>query len=97
MSEYQLFLAFERGDYINEFDLPKISNYICGHLISWLPNRSYFECQYNQIAKLKIVCRSKKKKRRLPRCSKKGEAICHGKLVNFFRDEEHKRCICSTV
>ena len=61
MSEYQLFLAFERGDYINEFDLPKISNYICGHLISWLPNRSYFECQYNHITKLKIVCRSKKK------------------------------------
>ena len=61
MSEYQLFLAFERGDYINEFDLPEISNYICGHLISWLPNRSYFECQYNHITKLKIVCRSKKK------------------------------------
>ena len=49
MSEYELFLAFERGDYINEFDLPKISNYICGHLISLSPNRSYFECQYNYI------------------------------------------------
>ena len=60
MSEYQLFLAFERGDYINEFDLPKISNYICGHLISSSPNRSYFECQYNYIAKLKIVSGWKK-------------------------------------
>ena len=96
MSEYQFILAFERGDYINEFDLPKKSNYICGDLISWSPNRSYFECQYNYIAKLKIVCRWKKK-RGLPRCSKKGEAICHGKLVNFFEDEEHKRCICYTV
>ena len=60
MSEYQLFLAFEKGDYINEFDLPKVSNYICGHLISWSPNRKYFECQYNYITKLKIVCRWKK-------------------------------------
>ena len=60
MSEYQLFLAFEKGDYINEFDLPKISNYICGHLVSWSPNRKYFECQYNYITKLKIVCRWKK-------------------------------------
>ena len=60
MSEYQLFLAFEKGDYINEFDLPKLSNYICGHLISWSPNRKYFECQYNYITKLKIVCRWKK-------------------------------------
>ena len=33
MSEYQLCLAFERGDYINLEDLPRITNYICGHLI----------------------------------------------------------------
>ena len=55
MSEYQLFLAFERGDYINLEDLPKITDYICGHLISWSPNRNYFESQYNYVNKLCVV------------------------------------------
>ena len=70
MSECQLFLGFERGDYINLEDLPRITNYICGHLISWPPNRSYFKIQYNYISKLTIVCHWKQK-RGLPVCSKK--------------------------
>ena len=96
MSEYQLFLAFERGDYINLEDLPKRTDYICGHLISLSPNRNYFQSQYNYINKLTIV-RPWKQKRGLPVCSKKGEAICDGKLVNFFEDEQHRKCSCSTV
>ena len=60
MSEYQLCLAFERGNYINLEDLPRITNYICGHLIYCCPNRSYFEIQYNYISKLTIVCNWKK-------------------------------------
>ena len=70
MSEYQLFLAFEREEYINLQDLPKIRNCICAHLISWSPNQSYFQTQYNYINNLhvvyhwkqKLVC-SKKEKR----------------------------------
>ena len=38
MGEYLLFLDFQRGEYINEEDLPKITNYICGRLISWPPS-----------------------------------------------------------
>ena len=49
MSDYQLFLAFERGDYINLEDLPKITNYICGRLISCFPNERYFVIQSNYI------------------------------------------------
>ena len=60
MDEYLLYEAFERGQYINEKDLPKVTNYICGNLISWSPNRSYFECQYNYVTKLKIVCKGSK-------------------------------------
>ena len=90
MSEYQLFLAFERGEYINLDDLLKITNYICGHLISWSPNPSYFEFQYNYMSKLTIVCHWKRK-RGLPICSKKGEEICHGKLVKVFEDEQQKK------
>ena len=91
-----MFLHFERGEYINEEDLPKITNYICRHLISWSPCRSYFECQHNYITKLKIVCRCIKKQG-LPTCSKKGEAIYDDKLINFFEDKQHEKCICSTV
>ena len=40
----QIFLDFERGEYKNIGDVSKISNYIFGHLISWSPNWSYFEC-----------------------------------------------------
>ena len=97
MSEYQLFLAFERGKYINLEDLPKITNYVSGHLISWSPNRSYFESQYNYMSKLCIVCHWKQKLG-LPACSRKGEVISDGKIVNFFEDEQHKNCIfCSIV
>ena len=57
--------------------------YICGHLISWSPNRSYFECQYNYATKAKIVCRWKRK-HGFKACAKKGEAICGDKLENLF-------------
>ena len=62
MSVYLLFKDFEDGKYINEEDLPKIINYSCGHLISWSPNMSYFECQYNYAAKAKAVCRWSRKR-----------------------------------
>ena len=65
-------------------------------LISWSPNRSYYECQYNCATKLQIVCRWKRKYGFVA-CAKKEEAICNGKPVNFFQDKEHKNCMCSNV
>ena len=44
MDKYRLFLDFEKGMYINKSDLPKVTNYVRGHMISWSPNRSYSEC-----------------------------------------------------
>ena len=38
MDEYLLFEAFERGDYIPQESIKKITNYICGQLICWSPN-----------------------------------------------------------
>ena len=96
MDECLLFEAFERGDYIPEEHIKKVTNYMCGQLISWLPNRSYYECQCNYATKLQIVCRWKQK-HGFAACTKKGEAICDDKLVNFFKDKEHKNCICLKV
>ena len=96
MDEYLLFEAFERGDYIPEEQIKKGINYICGQWISWSPNRSYYEEQYNFATKLHIVC-SWKRKNGFPALAKKGEAICNDKLVNFFEEKEHKNCTCSSV
>ena len=62
MDEYLLFEAFERGDYIPRKQIKKIRNYISGQLLSWSPNRSYYEAQYNYATKLYIVCDWKKTK-----------------------------------
>ena len=91
-----MLFVFKKGKYINLNDLLRITHYISGYLISWLPNRNYFECQYNYISKLTLACHWKQK-RGLPVCSKKGEAICDGKLLNLFEDKQHKNCICSIV
>lgn len=96
MDKCLLFEVFKRGDYIPEEHIKKVTNYICGQLISWLPNHSYYECQYNYATKLQIVCRWKRK-HGFAACAKKGEAICDDKLVKFFKDKEHKNCICSKV
>ena len=63
MDEYLLFEAFERGDYIQRESIKKITNYICGQLISLSPNHWYYEAQYNYATKLYIVCDWKKKPR----------------------------------
>ena len=57
-------------------------------------DRSYYECQYNYATKLQFVCRWKQN-HGFAGCAKKREAICDDKLVNFFKDKEHKNCICS--
>ena len=96
MDEYLLFEAFERGDYIPQESIKKITNYTCSQLISWSPNRSYYETQYNYATKLQIVCRWKQQ-HGLPALAKEIKIICNDQLVNFFKDKEHKYCSCSTV
>ena len=89
MDEYLLFEAFERGDYILQEFIKKVTNYICCQLISWPPNRAYYEAQYNYATKLQVVCRWKPK-HGLPALAKKREAIYVDQLVNVFKDKEHK-------
>ena len=93
----RLFEAFERREYIHMDDLPILTDYICGNINSdYSPNRGYYYEQYNYVTKLKIVCMWKQR-RGLPTVSCKGEAICNDKLINIYKDQEHKNCICSTV
>ena len=88
--------SLKGGDYITGKQIKKVINYICGQLISWSPNRSYYEEQYNFATKLHIVCRWKRKYG-FSALANKGKAICIDKLVNFFEEKEHKNCTCSSV
>ena len=96
MDEFLLFEAFERKDYIPQQHIKKVISYICGQLISWLPNCSYYLRQYNLATKLILVCYWKKEFS-LPDLAKRGETICGGELVTFYEDEKHKKCSCSTA
>ena len=96
MNEYTLYEAFDKGHYIHLGYIPKVCNYIAGNLISWSPNRSFWQAEYNYATKLYHVC-NWKKERGMPPMAKNGEAICNNELVNFFKDEKHKGCICSIV
>ena len=88
--------SFENGNYILEENIKLVTNFICGNLISWSPNRSYYQAQYNYATKLYHVFRWRKKCGFRP-IAKKEEAICNDELVDFFADEKHKNCIWSTV
>ena len=70
MDEYTLYKAYEEGHYIHEIGLCKVVNYISGQLISWSPNRSFSEDEFNEVLKLFIVCKWKRK-RSLPLLTKK--------------------------
>ena len=94
MDEYLLFEAFERGDYIPYSHIKKITNYIAGQLISWSSNRSYYKVQYNYAIKLYYVCKWREE-RGFAAIAKKEENICNNELVNFFKDEAQKNCVCS--
>ena len=94
MDEYLIFEAFQRGDYIPYSHIKKITNYIAGQLISWSPNRSCYEAQYNYATKLYHVCKWREE-HGFAAIAKKGENICNNELVNFFKDEAHKNCVCS--
>ena len=86
---------FEKNCDVYEEDMDLLVNYICGNLVSWTPNRLYWEVQYNCCSKLYIVI-NWSKKRELKPYAKKGEMICKDNLVNFFENQKHLNC-CGSV
>ena len=90
MDEYLMYEAFSRGDYIPQEQIKKVTNFICGQLISWSPNRTFYQGEHNLATKLIIVCLWKKKKGLLA-IAKRGQTICNNELVNFFEDEKTQK------
>ena len=87
MQGFQIHEKFERGEYIENYNVHQLVNYICGNMHTWSPYHSYWEEQYNYCNKLSIVIKWKIA-RGLPACAKKGEMICckTDKLINFIED-----------
>ena len=83
MDEYLIFEAFQRGGYIPYSHIKKTTNCIAGQLISWF-----------LIMKLHHVCKWREE-HSFAAIAKKGENIYNNELVNFFKDEAHKNCVCS--
>ena len=71
MDECLMYEAFSRGDYIPHEKIKKVTNFICEQLISWSPNRIFYQGEYNLATKLIIVCLWKKEKV-LPAIAKSG-------------------------
>ena len=71
MGEYLMYEAFSRGHYIPHEQIKKVTNFVCGQLISWSPNRSFYQGEYNLATKLIIVCLWNKNKRFASYCKKR--------------------------
>ena len=78
-----MYESFENGDYIEEKNISLVTNYISGNLISWSPNCSYYNRQYNCATKLYHVCKWRKERGFRP-IAKKGESICNSELAIFL-------------
>ena len=70
MKGFQIHDLFEKNCYIHEEDLGLMVDHICGNLVSWTPNRLYWEEQYNYCNKLYIVINWREKKGIKAACKK---------------------------
>ena len=93
---FQIVKDFESGKCVHLEDLKHMANHICGNLNNWTPNYRFWYNMYSYSSKAYIVCRWRQS-RSLSPVAKWGEAICEDNLVNFFKDENHKNCSCSSV
>ena len=90
MAGYDEFKSFEKFETMDDKTIELSSNYACLQLNNPGPNYRYYYDMYSYITKCKIVLQTYNK-------TKFGEAICNGELVNFLKDEKHKKCSCSSV
>ena len=90
MAGYDEFKSFEKFERMNNKTIDLASNYACLQLNNPGSNYRYYYDMYSYITKCKIVLQTYKE-------TQFGEAICEGELVNFLKEEKHKKCSCSSV
>ena len=87
---YQAFEKFIRFERMDQETINLAADYICHNMNNAGQNYRYYYDMYSYIAKCKIVLQTHSE-------TEFGESICDGKLVNFLKDDKHKKCICSSV
>ena len=90
MATYDAFLKFQSFQRMDLNDMELAKDYIAGNLNSPGTNYRYYYDMYSYAVKCFIVLQKYQK-------TQLGEAICNGELINFLKDEKHKKCICSSV
>ena len=96
---YNCYKKYERKEFLTKFELDYAVDHICLNLNNPSFSYKYFYNMYSYTAKSYIVLRWKKKHRNPDQVVsvKFGKAICNDQLVNFFENEEHNHCSCSSV
>ena len=61
-NELSLYKALDKSHYIHLEYISKFQNYIAGELISWSPNRSFWQDEYNYATKVYEVCHWRKER-----------------------------------
>ena len=92
MDEYLLFEAFGRVDYIPQEQIKKLQIILLRN--SFLGLLIVLIMKLNITTQLYHVCRWREE-HGFATIAKKGENICNNELVNFFKDEAQKNCVCS--
>ena len=91
-SGYDEFIAFRDQKFLDKDDLKYATSYICAQLNSPGTYYQYYYDMYSYTSKYYIVLKnSGRTKTRL------GEAFCEGQVVNFLKDEKHKKCSFASV
>lgn len=93
MDEYFKFRNFEL---VTRSELLLANNYICAQLNGNGPNYKYYYDMYSYATKCFTVLEWKDKNG-YNQITRFGEALCNNEIVNFLKDDEHKKCDCGSV
>ena len=96
MAEYVQFIRFKDFYGVTKSELLLANNYICRQLNTGGLKYPYYYDMYCFAKKCFIVLEWAEKNN-LIRVTNLGEAICNDEIVNFLKDDEHKKCSCGSV
>ena len=94
---YYEYKQFEKFKAVTKSELLYARNYICLQLNVGSPSSyPYYYDMYSYAIKCSRVIDFAKEHNLIP-VTKLGEAICNNEIVNFLKDEKHKKCSCGSV
>ena len=94
---YYEYKKIEKFKAVTKSELLYARNYICLQLNAGSPGSyPYYYDLYSYAIKCSMVIDFAKEHNLVP-ATKLGEAICNDKIVNFLKEDKHKKCTCGSV